>query len=649
MGQSGDVRYVIVVDSTGATKSIQDFDKAIEGLKQTTVKGQAAHESFGGQLTKNLIPAFTAASLAADGIRKVLSASRQFVSDAIRGAIEEEQSERRLATALDMTGRFRRAALASFLSFAKGQSQATLYTHEEIAASMTLLATLTDLDEQGIQEVTKGIMGLAATIGPEGGGLENVTKMVTKAVKGHMEGLARYGLIVQDTGSKEGNLLAIRQRLLELYPRATAEIATMGGELKQTAKAWAEFKEGFGQALLDALQARDLMPIAAKAIKSITDETKNGASELGRYNMQMAAVRGWLSPYTIQANEAARKTSDLDSKIKEMADDFFSDLRPKAEAVTVSVKAVGKSLAELQKNVDSAKGFDYKYVDTSDPWGLNQFNEDIAEAEPRWGEFESELATSIVNSEKLANDLLEKITGIANSSPIKVDVKVATKVSGLDNFLKSMSLVSSQLSDIASAITTGEEIRVENWYKKRLNYINKTISSETKKEKAIAALEAEYEIKKTSAKRKAAIEQKAVSIMEATVNTANAVTKALAQGGFLSGPIWAAFVGAMGAVQIGLIAAQPIPLAKGALFNQRTVLASGFETAEAGYREITSPEPLMRQIVKEETRTTREENHIHINLGGIQAWDGADVQRVVKNDVIPMIQQAINRKIIRVH
>jgi hypothetical protein len=60
--------------------------------------------------------------------------------------------------------------------------------------------------------------------------------------------------------------------------------------------------------------------------------------------------------------------------------------------------------------------------------------------------------------------------------------------------------------------------------------------------------------------------------MEAIVNTASGVSRAFKDFPFPLSVIIAGIVGALGAVQVGLIAAQPIPLAEGASFEKPTLL-----------------------------------------------------------------------------
>jgi len=153
------------------------------------------------------------------------------------------------------------------------------------------------------------------------------------------------------------------------------------------------------------------------------------------------------------------------------------------------------------------------------------------------------------------------------------------------------------LNAIFSQIHANEEIRIENEYKKRLATIEKTITNEEEKQKAIQALEAEYEIRKTEAKRKAAKEEKAVAIFSSIIETARAVTEALPNLGL------AAVVAAMGAAKTAFIAAQPIPLATGAVFEKPTRLLSetgrSYLVGEAG-TEILLPENKLRQIIRSE-------------------------------------------------
>lgn len=70
--------------------------------------------------------------------------------------------------------------------------------------------------------------------------------------------------------------------------------------------------------------------------------------------------------------------------------------------------------------------------------------------------------------------------------------------------------------------------------------------------------EKEYEAQRKEIQRKQAIWQKANAIVQATINTAQAATMAYTAGPII-GPILAGIIAALGAAQIAMIAAQPIP------------------------------------------------------------------------------------------
>jgi hypothetical protein len=148
------------------------------------------------------------------------------------------------------------------------------------------------------------------------------------------------------------------------------------------------------------------------------------------------------------------------------------------------------------------------------------------------------------------------------------------------------STVSSSMTAVTAQAQQNREIAIENEYKKRLKAINSSIKDEAKKQSAITALEAEFEIKRTSARAAGAKQAKAVALMEAIVNTASGVARAFKDWAFPMSAIIAGIVGGLGAVQIGLIAKQPIPLARGAVFTKPTRMrdetGTTYEMGEAG-------------------------------------------------------------------
>jgi len=110
-----------------------------------------------------------------------------------------------------------------------------------------------------------------------------------------------------------------------------------------------------------------------------------------------------------------------------------------------------------------------------------------------------------------------------------------------------------------SSFLDGQRKKLDIEHERERKRIEESTMSAEEKEAALEALEEKYTEKKRSLMRKQALMDKAVNIAGAIMNTAAAITKALP-----NIPL-AAFVGALGAAQIAVIASQPVPLAEGGL------------------------------------------------------------------------------------
>jgi len=181
-------------------------------------------------------------------------------------------------------------------------------------------------------------------------------------------------------------------------------------------------------------------------------------------------------------------------------------------------------------------------------------------------------------------------------------------IGALGSFARGMSSVNRQ-----ALSNTLENLNQE--YVTRRKYIESTITDETLKAEAIAALDAEFEKKKLDAKREAARKQKALDTAQAITDTARAIIAAWKEP-FPLNIAMAAMAAAVGAAQIAQIQQQPIPLATGAVFAEPTELLAGgrrYVAGESGL-EVMATEATLRRLIREEMR------------GGPGAGSGAGMQ-----------------------
>jgi hypothetical protein len=139
---------------------------------------------------------------------------------------------------------------------------------------------------------------------------------------------------------------------------------------------------------------------------------------------------------------------------------------------------------------------------------------------------------------------------IAEGKPI--DAAQVAETAGNAYFAVSNAIANDQKQKTAQEL---EELKTKQDEELRLAGDN-----EQKKE----IIRQKYAIKEREVKRRQAEADKRKAILDATVNTAVAIVKTFATMGFLAGLVPAALMAALGAAQIALIAAQPIPkFAKG--------------------------------------------------------------------------------------
>lgn len=177
----------------------------------------------------------------------------------------------------------------------------------------------------------------------------------------------------------------------------------------------------------------------------------------------------------------------------------------------------------------------------------------------------------------------QSITGVyervkAAAEPVKSSIKsIAETLKGSldgalafieDNVLPAIS----SFTAVIDASLNARGAAIDAYYNKEKARIDASVMSEQQKANAIAALDKETDRRKRKLARDQAIRDKAVGLVTAIINTAQGVSKALSTANI---PL-AAIIGALGAVQVGVIASQKIPaLARGGLVTSEQLVTVG--------------------------------------------------------------------------
>jgi len=170
---------------------------------------------------------------------------------------EQEKAEKTLSLALG----YRSQAL---LDFASAQQKVTKYGDEETITAMALVGAYT-MDEEAIKKVTKASMELASGRGMD---LKSAIDMVSKSIFSGTNALTRYGVEIGDATTKEEKLVAITERLTEMYGGQSEQSGTLELATIQLGNSISDVGEKFGAVLTPAVMS------SMTAIKEWTNTIK---------------------------------------------------------------------------------------------------------------------------------------------------------------------------------------------------------------------------------------------------------------------------------------------------------------------------------------------------------------------------------------
>lgn len=175
--------------------------------------------------------------------------------------------------------------------------------------------------------------------------------------------------------------------------------------------------------------------------------------------------------------------------------------------------------------------------------------------------------------------------------------------SELEKIAEIVNVAGNTLSSALSVVGTFEQNSItertqelDAYYEKQKTLIESQVNDEGLKNKKLEALEKDVATKRKAIKRDEAAGNKRNSIFNAIINTAQAVTSALATGG----PVLATIVGAIGAAQVAAIAATPLPaLQSGALVSGRNTVVVGEYAGADNNPELISPVNKVQKYITE--------------------------------------------------
>jgi len=699
-----DIKYTVTVNDQGAVTSIKRLDDEVTKLGKGAGAAGKESKSFGQQLTGNLIPAFTAASLAADVIRGGVRFLKDEFVASIEAAIEAERVDRALEAALMITGRAAGYSAEHFKRYAAELQRKTKYDDEAIKSAQALIIQM-GIETKQVDEATRGAVGLASVYQMD---LQSAARAVAQGFQGNYRQLGMLIPAIRDATTEGEKHAAMARELAKDYQRAEAEVDTFAGRLAQIKHSFDDVRENIGKVILNAEAFKEVLTLIKVVIDQFSEATNRSSGPLGVFmlvvNTVAQIIEEDLAP-TLLILAKAQAKANLEAKniadAYERGEELWIKMGWAAKVVATGIAALTKEQKELltaqnaafsseiREKIETATKTLAAYIKTGEatPEGIRKMEEYIDKLrmsleklnlpltesqkalaeEVRWlrmmGEVDihmeptvekfkslretvsgaigvtagltqedKELNESFAAMRKAAGDAAngvglilkvdlekdlrakeEQLRRFGDAMPTSEVKKLRAEIAKLkkeiagaaDPWEKFAETAGSALAGLDLVIqqgTANRMIAIDNEYNKRLAAINANITDEDTRQQAIAKLDDEFAAKRRKATRALGLSTKAIAISNAIISTHEAAAKAMAQGGFILGIPWSAIIEALGWIQVGLIAAQPIPLAKGGVFTRRTKLladtGASYEIAE-NEPEVVAPKSMIKQAVRE--------------------------------------------------
>ena len=613
-----DIKYIVSVDAKGAQKEVKDFDKALEDVGKQSDKTESAHKGLWKQVAIGAI--------AYQAVAKAAAFAKDFVLDSAKAAIEAEQAERGLAAALEITGRPVEELTRHFIDNADALQKVTIYDDEAIKRSQTLLVQLTNLDKDGLDRATKGAIGLASVMGMD---LESAAQLVAKAMSGNVSALSRYGIQVDQTKDKEGQRAEVMAKLEQFYGRATAISETYGGKLAMLKNKYGDVQEAVGKYITSNHALMDSLNAVAEAVlfqlqlndkladqKRTVEEMENKWSDsLARAavaaNWQYGAMGKLITAYNGNTVALAKAISqgkhgiEIQEALNNVRDEELNIFKKQQAALKLAERGTNRletEVKQLTKAEDKHADLLKKMPKASTAAAM-ALNAELTPAVEDLGKEINDVSDDLMDFNVVTNFAMAEFMAKASEAWNRYGETAQNVIYGIDAIIMQS--------------YRNQEIAMDNEYKKKVEAIENSLMSEQEKADALAALDEEFDAKRSALKAKQAKQDKAMSMIQATINTFEAASKAYTLGPII-GPILAGVITALGLGLVAKIKAQPIPLAKGGIFDRPTLMGGGaYEVAEAREKEVVAPlSGLRRELGLDKRQSSGPiviQNHIYLD------------------------------------
>lgn len=285
---------------------------------------------------------------------------------------------------------------------------------------------------------------------------------------------------------------------------------------------------------------------------------------------EIEALRRQKSEEIIEIQSLEDAKAQLKGQLSERELAQLKTLEQAKKALRVQAE---KELLEVSlKNFEEQKQILMGYLSTLTGEAKEKLVEDITQIEDKMLQAREKLDDIKNNKdakeEKAAGQELEKVDVLGFTAKDWEDTfshldEMSNRFKAVDMVVGAMSNAFSQFAQLQQNLNQKELATYtksqEQQKQALLTRLNQGYISQAQYQKELAKLEEEAQAKKKELAVKQFQAQKAMNMMSIVANTATGIMRAYSDAGPIAGSVFAAIVGAMGAVQLGIVAAQQPP------------------------------------------------------------------------------------------
>ena len=528
-------------------KELKDLQVETKKIEKVNSEARDSFISMGAKLAAGW-------AIVTQGIGLVLSAGKkfiQFANEAIQAHLESARAVKTLEASYQALGITGTQALKNAKAFAGEMQNATGIADEVFLDAQRMLANFGVVGQKA-QEAIKAAYALSVGRNME---FASALDLVTRAAAGQTQTLARQGIQIADNVKECDKFDAVLEQINDKFGAAAQ--AQMGDTITQVnalKESWGDFKEVIGGLLIPAFEL--LIKTGTKAVNVLNSLTGADQSAIeatiakDKERLALLNRRYQIEQQTALVNA---KNGEISEVYAQRLKSLENEMLMVSGAITENQKTLNKEKAELAEKEKEINANTYKTAQNAIA------TKEAAQAKKKALEEQNNALKeqqSIVSQMGLDGKKTEGTSSWGTLTKKDSDLSDETQFAAAEARLNEMLELKRQYieNEIADAeLKNSALLELDNQYLEQLSALeDQKAAADKKRQEKLAADKKAIEqramsdlisLSSSSNKQMAAI-GKTASIAQATINTYEGATKALAQGGFFGFAMAAAVIAA---------------------------------------------------------------------------------------------------------